>query len=309
MDLFKTYDKDGFLRLEEDAGAALTLYLHRNCAYLISLIVPERDRRKGIGSALLSAAVDIISERGIERIETDFTKSLPGFSEFIEKNGFKTEDQAPVYSTDIDGLISSPVTINAMKKKVKGVSFSSLSKLSAMEWNALFSSIKGLGVYPTNPDFKSFDKEISGVVFDNEGEIKASVLCSHMEDGLLIELVSGDAKKNPGFILEALKGIITGLLEEHSNESLNTLSFIVSNDGVKGLLSTLEKGGLKLNGTDMCVSAMRPVKKSKKKSSALKVAEHIDESVENSWRHEIESIPFQKNISWKLPFSRGQSRD
>ena len=308
MDLFKTYDKDGFLRLEEDAGAALTLYLHRNCAYLISLIVPERDRRKGIGSALLSAAVDIISERGIERIETDFTKSLPGFSEFIEKNGFKTEDQAPVYSTDIDGLISSPVTINAMKKKVKGVSFSSLSKLSAMEWNALFSSIKGLGVYPTNPDFKSFDKEISGVVFDNEGEIKAFELCSRVEGGIHIDILSGDVKKNPLFIMEALKRIVTGLKEAGSDKSLKTLSLIATNEGVKGLISTFEKGGLKLNEADMCVFARHPVVKGENKSAALKVIECIDENVENSWRREIESITFQKNISWKLPFSRGKLR-
>ena len=309
MDLFKTYDKDGYLRLEEDAGAALTLHLHKKCAYLISLIVPERDRRKGVGSALLSAAGAILQERGIERIEADFTKSLPGFLEFMKKNGFETEDHAPVYSMDIGDLLSSPVVEKAMKKTVKDATFTFLSKFSAEQWSAIFSAVKGLGIYPTNPDFKSFDKEISGVTFDNDGEIKAFELCSRVEDGLHIDILSGDVKKNPLFIMEALKGIVTGLKEAGSDKSLKTLSLIVTNEGVKGLISTFEKGGLKLKETDMCVFARRPVVKGKNKSSALKVVECIDENVENSWRREIENIPFQKNISWKLPFSRGKLRD
>lgn len=305
MKLYKTYDKDGFLRLEEDGGAALTLYLYGKCAYMLSITVPERDRREGIGRALLSAAGDIISEKGSRRIEADFLKSIPGFLEFMKECGFETEDAAPLYSMDIGEVLSSPVVERAMKKEVKGASFSPLAALSAMGWNTFFSFILRLGVYPTNSDIKAFDMEISGVVFDDEGEIKAAVLCSRVEKGIFIEFLSGNARKNPGFILEALKGIKKGLTAAHEDKSLKSVFLVAVNEGVKGLLATLEKGGLKIEGTDMCVLAQRKVEKKKRNSDDLKVSERIDDSLENKWMNELGDMAFQKNVTWKLPFARG----
>jgi len=305
MELYKTYDKDGFLRLEEDGGAALTLYLYGKCAYMLSITVPERDRREGIGRALLSAAGDIISEKGSRRIEADFLKSIPGFLEFMKGCGFETEDAAPLYSMDIGELLSSPVVAKAMNRKVKGASFSSLAALSAMGWNTFFSFILRLGAYPTNSDIKAFDMEISGVVFDDEGEIKAAVLCSRVEKGIFIEFLSGNARENPGFILEALKGIKKGLTAAREDKSLKSVFLVAVNEGVKGLLATLEKGGLKIEGTDMCVFALRKVEKKKRNSDGLKVSERIDDGLENKWMNELEDMAFQKNVTWKLPFARG----
>lgn len=305
MELYKTYDKDGFLRLEEDGGAALSLYLYRKCAYLISIIVPERDRRKGIGRTLLSAADGILIERGITRIECNFLKSVPNFLEFMKGSGFETKDQASFHSMDIGELLSSPVVAKAMNRKVNGASFSSLAALSAMGWNTFFSFILRLGAYPTNSDIKAFDMEISGVVFDDEGEIKAAVLCSRVEKGIFIEFLSGNARKNPGFILEALKGIKKGLAVAHEDKSLKSVFLVAVNEGVKGLLATLEKGGLKIDGTDMCVLALRKVEKMKRNSDGLKVSERIDDFLENKWMNELEDMAFQKNVTWKLPFARG----
>jgi len=306
MEFFKTYDKDGFLRLEEDNGAALSLYLHGENAYLVSIIVPENDRREGIGSALLEASWEILSERGIKQIEADFFRSLPGFCEFMKKNGFETEESAPLYSMDIDELLASPVLTKGMKKDVKGASFSSLSKLSAMEWSAFFHFTKKLGACPTNSDFKGYDKGISGVVLDDNGEIKASVLCSRTEDRVYVEFLSGDAKTNPAFIMCALQGVARGIEEVHTGDGPKSLLLVSVNDGVKGLLKTFEKAGLKSEEKDMCVFAKLPVSKEKKKSGDLTVIESIDDNLENRWLDETEDIPFQKNISWKLPFSRGE---
>ena len=221
MELYKTYDKDGFLRLEEDGGAALSLYFYRKCTYLISIIVPEKDRRKGIGRTLLSAADGILGERGITRIECIFLKSVPNFLDFMKESGFETKDQASFHSMDIG------------------------------------------------------------------------------------EFLSGNVRKNPGFILEALKGIKKGLAVAHEDKSLKSVFLVAVNEGVKGLLATLEKGGLKIEGTDMCVLARRKVEKKKRNSDGLKVSERIDDGLENKWMNELEDMAFQKNVTWKLPFARG----
>ncbi|MBR1856887.1 MAG: hypothetical protein IJ803_07415 [Oribacterium sp.] len=56
MHIFKTVDMDGYLRIEEECGAAVTLIVRESLANIIALFVPKSDRREGIGMALLAAA-------------------------------------------------------------------------------------------------------------------------------------------------------------------------------------------------------------------------------------------------------------
>ena len=55
MKLYKTYDSDGLIRIEDDGGSALTALKRGGVASVLSLFVPGGDRREGVGTALMEA--------------------------------------------------------------------------------------------------------------------------------------------------------------------------------------------------------------------------------------------------------------
>ena len=100
MQFNKTVDNDGYIRIVEESEAAITLYVKRREARILSILVPKSDRREGIGSALLKAAEYEAWKHGARRFTADFSDEIRGMKEFFEKAGYTLEEQAPVCSID-----------------------------------------------------------------------------------------------------------------------------------------------------------------------------------------------------------------
>ena len=79
----KTVDNDGYVRIEEDCGAAVTLFIDDEYAEIISLFVPRAERLQGMGTELVKVAEKMAMSRGAEILEADFYDEIPGMSELF----------------------------------------------------------------------------------------------------------------------------------------------------------------------------------------------------------------------------------
>ena len=182
MQFYKTVDRDDLIRIEDEEGSAVTVLTRGSYALLLSLVVPESDRREGRGTALLEVVAGILSARGIKKLEADYLDDIGGLSGFLRETGFSEGSFSPVLSVDLRTLLSKAVVKRAILSEVDGVEFVSLNDLDPDQWEEFFKSLTRKRLMIGNADIARFFYDASGLVYDARGRLEAFILCSLDED-------------------------------------------------------------------------------------------------------------------------------
>ncbi len=159
MYIEKTVDTPSLLRLEErEGGSCVTIRKNGSDAQILSIFVPKRDRREGIGSALLSVSETLLAEAGFKRIYVDFIDSIEGMAELFEGGGYAIKKEAPVISLDIPSLLQHKIVSSFLKKGSKEVIFEHFSDIPVSRIDEVLDRLSKIGIELGNADIARFDK-------------------------------------------------------------------------------------------------------------------------------------------------------
>ena len=301
MRIFKTFDRDGFVRLEEDCGAAVTLQLHGDTAAIRSIIVPKEDRDDGVGSALLLAAESEAYKKGAVRIEADYSEAIEGMSDFLDAMEYQVREGGPVCMIDSKELFASVQVKEFLKKKLTGASFSSLEELTMSQWDELLGTMAKFSLRLGASDMGAFSKSMSGVVHDKNGVSQAIILCSEQDRGVHVDFLVSAQKKSTVYVMAALQGM---LMEVYASGGAAAypggITAFCTHENVSRLMGkALSKKPVMIGRTMYAVKGLQ-----EDSVPDVEIYPDLDEDIEGEWRREIARVPMQANIEWKAGWYR-----
>ena len=304
MRLMKTVDHDGFLRIEEESGAAITLLVRGGLAIIMALFVPKSDRREGIGSALLAAAEQEAAVRGVGLLEADYSSVIRGMTELFEKAGFEVKENAPICAIDTGRLLAADKVQATLKKKLQGVSFASMEELTINQLEELCKILSSCSLQFSSAELGRFSRNLSGVVFDNAGEMQAFILSTEREKSVHIDFLYSAKKENTSFVLAALQGMLMEVYTSGGAKRYPEITVLCANDNISKLMNSVLPE--KSEQTGMTMYAKKEL--SGEPGGTAEIEKALDEDMEGEWRREIAKVPMQSNISWKILWYRDHRR-
>ncbi len=302
MQLIKTVDSENILRLEEDSGASVTVKKNDETGQILSIIVPKDDRHEGVGSALLSAAEQSLISEGIKKIGGDFPDTISGMDAFFENAGYTIQKGAPIVSVEMKALLASLTVKRAMASEIEEAFFVPFSNLMVDQLDSLLELLSSFKINLGNSDIARFLQEASGVVYDDNDTPQAFILCSEMDNGILVDLLAAIGGSNPKYIISAMKGMLTGIISRGGAKSFQKLTIIACNQNINALLSRVLKKGVDPELVGYTQYACKKISESE--LFDIDIEEDLDEDLEDEWRREIKKVPLQSNISWKMHWNR-----
>lgn len=304
MQFFKTVDNENYLRLDDEEGASITLFKLRDVATIISIIVPKADRREGIGTALLAAAESELKQAGIRRIDVDFADTIPGISNFFKNVGYRVQSVTPIVSVNLVSTLSSQIVKRTILTEIGGAYFVPFSDFTVEQWDELLDIFASIDLRLTSTDMTHFFFEGSGVVYDDNEDIKSFVLCTESDGTIHVDMLLGTGAVKPQFILEAVRGMILGIINAGGTSLFSRLTMVAANPKIDGLL----KKALDNKNADSKEQIGTAIYAYKEDIGNLKndaiVEDEPDEDMEDHWRRELKKVPMQSNIGWKLAWYR-----
>ena len=295
MEFEKTLDSNGYIRIEEKCGAAITLSHENDTADILSIYIPEDKRREGIGSSLLSAAKQEAQRHDIRTIGARFSNGISGMKKLFEKAGFDVSEGAPIFTFDTEKLLASKKVINSLKKKSEKADFVSFDHMKMKQWDGFFKLLSEHSIKLTSKDMVRFSKKTSGVVYDTEGEIRAYIFCTEGEGQLHIDYLGTPKTGDSAYVMEALKGMINNLILSGAHDSYPEVTAVCANESATKLMKKV------LPEEPEKIGAAMYAKKdiSKESEIYMDIGDNADDDLYYEWDHEIEKVPMQANISWK----------
>ena len=304
MQIYKTVDSNNLIRLEEDSGAAVTMYQSGSVGIIIAIQVPRSDREEGIGTALLKAAEIEAAKHGIKSLESDFSSKVRGMTELFESRGYEVTKTYPILSMDMAKLISNERVKKILNKNVPGIKFASLEELLMMQWDQLVEILDKFSIRLSSSDLGRFSQSASGVVYDAGGEPKAFVLSSEKEDSFHVDFLAAPGGDG-SFVMAALQGMLLEVIAKGGAQKYPTLTAISANDTIKKLLENLLGAG-NLNQVARVMYASRDL--TPIDDDDIDIEEDITEGAEDEVRREVRTVLFQDNIAWKPAWQRGRHK-
>ena len=300
----KTVDNDGYVRIEEDCGAAVTLFIDDEYAEIISLFVPRAERLQGMGTELVKVAEQMALSRGAEILEADFYAEVPGMSELFMKSGFSMSESATICSVDTGKLLAKKEVQDCLKKKYTDAAYYSLEELTMKQWDGLLAILSAFSIRLSSSDLSRYSQSMSGVVYDDMGMVQSFILCSECDNGVHVDLLCSAQKKNDSYMMAAIQGMLMEIYASGGAKRYSEISVLCVDDGVKNFLKSFLSGNPERKGS---------VLYSKKDLSSgngdtIDIDEDLDEDMEGEWRREIGQAPYQQNIGWKVLWHRNRQR-
>ncbi|MCR5502804.1 MAG: GNAT family N-acetyltransferase [Lachnospiraceae bacterium] len=297
MRFFITADEDGYLRIEEECEAAITLNIADRKARILSIVVPSSKRRQGVGSALLCSAEAELISRGIRSLEADFSSGIQGMPEFFEKEGFEVIESDSVLRIDTKKLLSSGMIKNTLKAEMSGGEFVAFEELGMDRWDELFSSLSALRLHLSQREMNRFSRSMSGVVFDPKNEIRSVILVSESEEGVHIDFLLSFREGNADFERMALQGMLAALVVSGGAKEFPGITYICGGESVTKFLGSAlpEKPGK----AGAAIFAKKEL--SENAGTEERLEEDLIGNAEVFWLKECKKVPFQLNICRKMP--------
>ena len=302
MQFYKTVDGDGYIRIEEDSGAAITLYLQDDVAYIIALFVPKSDRRDGIGSGLLSAAEQEAFLHNARLIEADFLDRIEGMQELFEEAGYELSRSGPIVTMDTGKLLEAKTVKTSLKKTVPDVKFVSFGDFSMDQWDTFLDVLHMRSVKLGTRELSSFSQSLSGVVFDEGGDAKAFILCNEKDGGLHIAFLGTAKEEDKNSIMPAVQGMLMELIVSGGVRSFPVITAFCANESIIKLLDKVLPEKAERTGWGIYVK--KELSKEVLDDTDIEIEEDLDEDMFDEWRRELIKVPLQANIEWKASWQR-----
>lgn len=305
MELYRTVDSDGYIRIEENGGAAVTLYIHEGIADILSLFVPKSDRGEGIGSMLLAAAEQVAYTRGAARIEADYAQEIKGMTELFEGAGYVVRESAPICAADTGEVLASDRVKNTLKKKFPNARFASLEELMMMQWDEFLGILSRFSVRLTVSDMSRFSQSMSGIVYDQEDVAQAFILCTEKEHAVHIDFLGAAGKSNSVYVMAALQGMMMEVFSAGGEKKYPVITALCAQDHIFKLMDSVLPG--KPEQIGMAMYAAKELDENSGADSELE--DDLDEDMIGEWNREIAKVPMQVNIGWKVAWYRERQRE
>ncbi|MCR5625759.1 MAG: GNAT family N-acetyltransferase [Lachnospiraceae bacterium] len=208
--------------------AAIAMQKDDDVANIISVYTIEKYRRKGMGTRLIEACVQIADEFNATRIESDFSLSDPGVCELLKKNDFEIFEGDPILMVPISSLMKSSRVKKLLKYSDDSVKAKSLKNLNASEkrimWDVLVDDV------PSESE-KKVSEDISNAIVDNSGVLHACLLASYYPDdkNVLIEWL-GSYTDSQTDIPRVLKRFLATVIKDYPD--VESISFCILNEKI-----------------------------------------------------------------------------
>ena len=297
--IYDTAENESLFRIEEESGAAITVSVEGRTGRILSLFVPEENRRKGLGRLLISCAEKALAERNGKMIDTFFPDQNEDLTGFFRACGFTQEEEVPILSVSTETISRSPSVKRIIEQEHEGMEFQALSELFMVQWDELLEVLNDWNIKLNPRDINRFDDEISGVVYDSEFQPQTVVLCSCGERTLNVELLLSREGLDPEFMLCALQNMLVNMELKGGSAAFPTLTLIAANKGVNPLIEKLTMGDRVAQKKGSVLRFLKAVEP--EAYADLSILEGTeDRDPERLWWEEIKDIPYQLNISYKM---------
>ena len=300
---FTKKNVDDFLRIEDDRGGSVTamLFPKTKKAQLLSVYVPDSNRRQGIAKGLIDATERCLATGGFTTLEADFADELEDVNCLLESCGYELKKGYPLYEVSMNELLSSKAVIKTLHTAIKDSEFIHLSDMYFVNIMDVKEKLEKFGIDKRILRKTSFSEELSGAVFDANEEIKAIVLCNEIDDNVRVDFLLGTSKKDAIYIMVALKEVLNTVVKNGGKDRYRNLEMVGANEVMEVLLARVLDRGYSAKKVGMTVYAQKQLSM---KNSILKLYDEQDDDEEIEWREEISHIPFQDNLWWKVAWKR-----
>lgn len=309
MSFIITTHKDSLLRISDGEGAHITLGIQGQEASLLQIIVPREKRRQGIATGLLSAAEYVLRARLVTGISVDYLESIEGISGFLNARGFEITQSASVLSVDEKLVLDNPAVDRLMSRKVQDAKAVMLKDFNIPMWRRLREFLEDSGVELTCLDMAHMHQELSSAIFDKKGVIRSVVLGSVNGSTALAQiLLTGPGEDNQIYTLAAIQNMARALRDFDGLFIYERLLIATYSNGVRSVLEHMAKAGKEPIHADECLYAFRNIK-GDASGFEEKIVTVKEDGSEMDWIRELSDISLQRNISWKAPWYRNQSKN
>ena len=297
MHFYLVVDSDGILRIEEEEGGQVTASLMGDEARILSIFVPEKGRRTGIGRMLLSLLSQEAHKRNIRHIVADFAESMSDIQGLLKACGYTMEAGAPVMSIDMEKLLSYNAVKKLLKQKNMGEHFISLWQYQLTHQKSVEDIFKELKLLPEQMDFSRYQLDMSGFVYNDAGKREAVILCSDYGTWVHVERLDVEGEPDSPAFMVAARGMIEEIMERDGADHYSRLTYLAL-DGKLG--QALGKISEKLLGTIFAQKEVEPPLE----QTELTVDIFPDEK--DDWIEELREVPFAYSISFTNACRRAQ---
>ncbi|MBE5827391.1 MAG: GNAT family N-acetyltransferase [Butyrivibrio sp.] len=304
MQVFITVNSDRILRITDKEGAFLTFEISKDEARILSVLVPESRRRKGIGKTLLAASEKLLLTKGINKIYADFTDHAEGVKELLADVGYTMEMSTDILAVPMGVALYSPKVKKALATGQRAVTCLSLSDLTVTRMRKVFDFLADVGADVTGYDMAHCNNRISTAVFDSEGKPISVVLCTDMERDLNVDFLISRYSKDPSYILFAMLGMIEAAKMEGGEERYNRLTMTAYNSNVIALLKSTLSDESNIETISRCMCFSKDISTGDVEMPDIEYKKDEDDYQESVWEREVFDIPFQKNVLWKSKWQR-----
>ncbi|MCR5156408.1 MAG: GNAT family N-acetyltransferase [Butyrivibrio sp.] len=306
MQVFITVNSDRILRITDKEGAFLTFEISKDEARILSVLVSENRRRKGIGKTLLAASEKLLLTKGINKIYADFTDHAKGVKELLADAGYTMEMSTDILAVPMGVALYSPKVKKALATGQRAETCFSLSDLTVTRMRKVFDFLADVGADVTGYDMAHCNSRISTVVFDSKEKPVSVVLCTDMERDLNVDFLISRKMEDPAYILLAMLGMVETIRNVGGERRYNRLTMAAYNSKVIALLKNTLSDESNIEVISECISVSKDISKSSGAVPDVKYDKDEDDYQESAWEREVFDIPFQKNVLWKSKWQRNK---
>lgn len=212
------------------ACGAACFEVNKTVAELVSIFVAPAYRKRGIASEMLSTFSNLCAGTKTQALTVSFVdEENSGLHEFFKKSGFEIFEGSESYITTLGAVSRSDgfkKYIAEVKTVITPISFEEMFDFQKKAINRL---LLGYGSSVSELESGSFSKSLSFGVFDNSGKAQGFLLCSQVEDMVVIDfLASLMPKATPTVAM--IKSLYNALNARFSDELI--IKFLAANPKV-----------------------------------------------------------------------------
>ncbi len=248
--------------ISEDEAAGVAFYNSVGDSLMLDYIyVPEKYRRKGIGTALIKDFIEEIREAGPRILYINYPEKADDLYAFTRSLGFMLFRDGFSFRTPVKTLLESE-ELNKLLKAAKGYPVKPLNKLTKGEKDGLRAKLEKNDMEPSIIDNSSLSDELSLTVLDEKTkEVVSVVLCIRSRKQILIDFMA-NYSSNPACLIDLMRALKKAVEKEKLGDS--DLIFVAMDEtmerlpkkliGPRGIMQEegpVISGVLKITGADI----------------------------------------------------------